>query len=242
MKGSFNEKAKEIVEKLTLEEKCGLLVYDSKGVERMSIPDYNWWNESLHGLARGGTATMFPQAIGLAATFDCQLMQNVGNVIGTEARAKYNESSKRSDFDIYKGLTLWSPNINIFRDPRWGRGHETYGEDPYLTSRLGVSFVSGIQENDGTYMKAAACAKHFAVHSGPEELRHGFNAEVSKIDLAETYLPAFEALVNEAQDCDTGTDFADTAEGYVTVTPLSLDLTAYNQMGEVAQAIQTWSV
>lgn len=198
MKGSFNEKAKEIVEKLTLEEKCGLLVYDSKGVERMSIPDYNWWNESLHGLARGGTATMFPQAIGLAATFDCQLMQNVGNVIGTEARAKYNESSKRSDFDIYKGLTLWSPNINIFRDPRWGRGHETYGEDPYLTSRLGVSFVSGIQENDGTYMKAAACAKHFAVHSGPEELRHGFNAEVSKIDLAETYLPAFEALVTEA--------------------------------------------
>lgn len=150
----------------------------------------------MHGVARAGTATVFPQAIGLAAMFDDELLNDIAKVISTEGRAKYNESSKKDDRDIYKGITFWSPNVNIFRDPRWGRGHETYGEDPYLTSRLGVAFVKGLQ-GEGKYLKAAACAKHFAVHSGPEGLRHEFDAVVSKKDLYETYLPAFEACVKE---------------------------------------------
>ena len=162
------------------------------------MPAYNWWNEGLHGVARAGVATMFPQAIGMAASFDDGLLFDIANVISTEARAKYNEYSRLGDRDIYKGLTLWSPNINIFRDPRWGRGHETYGEDPYLTTRLGVAFVKGLQ-GDGEVMRAAACAKHFAVHSGPEAIRHEFDAVADKKDLEETYLPAFEALVKEAK-------------------------------------------
>ena len=164
-----------------------------------SIPAYNWWNEALHGVARAGVATMFPQAIAMAATFDEDLIFKVADVISTEARAKYHEFQRKGDRDIYKGLTFWSPNINIFRDPRWGRGHETYGEDPYLTSRLGVAFVKGLQGNDEKYLKAAACAKHYAVHSGPESERHEFNAVVSKKDLRETYLPAFKTLVKEAK-------------------------------------------
>ena len=148
----------------------------------------------MHGVARAGTATVFPQAIGLAAAWDVELMRDVAEVISEEARAKYNVSVKYGDRDIYKGLTFWSPNVNIFRDPRWGRGHETYGEDPYLTSRLAVPFIKGLQ-GDGEYLKTAACAKHFAVHSGPENMRHFFNAEVSQKDLHETYLPAFEACV-----------------------------------------------
>ncbi|NCC43935.1 MAG: glycoside hydrolase family 3 protein, partial [Clostridia bacterium] len=162
------------------------------------VPAYNWWNEALHGVARAGTATSFPQAIGMAAAFDKDLMKQVGEVVAEEGRAKYNACSSEGDRDIYKGLTFWSPNVNIFRDPRWGRGHETYGEDPYLTSRLGVSFVEGVQ-GDGPVMKAAACAKHFAVHSGPENLRHEFDARVTEKDLWETYLPAFEACVQEAE-------------------------------------------
>ena len=191
------KKAKELVSKMTLMEKAAQLRYDAAPVSRLGVPTYNYWNEALHGVARAGVATMFPQAIGMAAAFDEDAMERVGDIIATEGRAKYNEYSKHDDRDIYKGLTFWSPNVNIFRDPRWGRGHETYGEDPYLTSRLGVRFVEGIQ-GGGPVMKAAACAKHYAVHSGPEAIRHEFDAEVSMKDMWETYLPAFEALVKEA--------------------------------------------
>ena len=189
--------ARELVSKMTLEEKASQLRYDAPAIPRLGIPAYNWWNEALHGVARAGTATVFPQAIGLAAIFDEEFHFKVARTIGTEGRAKYNGESAEGDRDIYKGLTFWSPNINIFRDPRWGRGHETYGEDPYLTSRLGVSFIKGLQ-GDGEYMLSAACAKHFAVHSGPEAIRHSFDARVSQKDLNETYLPAFEAAVREA--------------------------------------------
>ncbi len=190
----FEKKAKELVSQMTAEEKCSQLKYDSPAIERLGIPAYNWWNEGLHGVARAGTATMFPQAIGMAAAFDTEMMHRIGTAVSLEARAKYNYASAEGDRDIYKGLTLWSPNVNIFRDPRWGRGHETYGEDPYLAAELGVNFVKGIQ-GDGEHLRAAACAKHFAVHSGPEALRHEFNAEVNQKDLAETYLYAFEKLV-----------------------------------------------
>lgn len=195
---SCEERAKDLVSRMTVLEKCEQLKYDAPAIERLGVPAYNWWNEGLHGVARAGVATMFPQAIGMAASFDDGLLFDIANVISTEARAKYNEYSRLGDRDIYKGLTLWSPNINIFRDPRWGRGHETYGEDPYLTTRLGVAFVKGLQ-GDGEVMRAAACAKHFAVHSGPEAIRHEFDAVADKKDLEETYLPAFEALVKEAK-------------------------------------------
>lgn len=191
------KKAEELVSKMTLMEKAAQLRYDAAPVERLGVPTYNYWNEALHGVARAGVATMFPQAIAMAAAFDDEEMKKVGDIIATEGRAKYNEYAKHEDRDIYKGLTFWSPNVNIFRDPRWGRGHETYGEDPYLTSRLGVKFVEGLQGDDPV-MKAAACAKHFAVHSGPEAVRHQFDAEASLKDMWETYLPAFEALVTEA--------------------------------------------
>ena len=190
-------RAEELVSQMTVEEACSQLRYDAPAIDRLNIPEYNWWNEALHGVARAGTATSFPQAIGLGATFDTELMGEIGEVIATEGRAKYNEYSSHGDRDIYKGLTFWSPNVNLFRDPRWGRGQETYGEDPYLISRLAVPFIKGIQ-GDGEYMKGAACAKHFAVHSGPEALRHEFNATASEKDLWETYLPAFEACVTEA--------------------------------------------
>jgi beta-glucosidase len=192
------EQAVTIVSQMTLEEKASQLRYDAPAIPRLGIPAYNWWNEALHGVARAGTATVFPQAIGLAAMFDTQGLMEIAQVIATEGRAKYNAQSANGDRDIYKGLTFWSPNINIFRDPRWGRGHETYGEDPYLTARLGVAFVKGLQGN-GKYLKGAACAKHFAVHSGPEALRHQFDAVASPKDMRETYLPAFEALVKEAK-------------------------------------------
>lgn len=190
------QKAIELVGKMTIEEAASQLRFDAPAIERLGIPEYNWWNEGLHGVARAGTATSFPQAIGLAAAFDEQLLYEVADCISTEARAKYNEAVKHEDRDIYKGLTLWSPNVNIFRDPRWGRGHETYGEDPKLTATLGTAFVKGLQ-GDGEYLKTAACAKHFAVHSGPEGLRHHFDAKVSKKEMWETYLPAFEACVKE---------------------------------------------
>ncbi len=192
------ERAKDLVAQMTLEEKASQLRYDAPAIERLGVPAYNWWNEALHGVARAGTATVFPQAIGMAAMFDDEGLKEIAEIISTEGRAKYNMQSAKGDRDIYKGLTFWSPNVNIFRDPRWGRGHETYGEDPYLTSRLGVKFVEGLQ-GDGKVMKSAACAKHFAVHSGPEGIRHEFNAVASDKDLWETYLPAFEALVKEAK-------------------------------------------
>ena len=192
------QRARALVAKMTVEEKASQLKFDAEAIPRLGIPAYNWWNEALHGVARAGTATVFPQAIGLAAAFDAEMMKEIGSVIATEGRAKYNENQKYGDRDIYKGLTFWAPNVNIFRDPRWGRGHETYGEDPYLTSRLAVPFIQGLQ-SDGEYMKTAACAKHFAVHSGPEAKRHFFNAEASKKDMEETYLPAFEACVKEGK-------------------------------------------
>ncbi|MDO5808297.1 MAG: glycoside hydrolase family 3 C-terminal domain-containing protein [Lachnospiraceae bacterium] len=191
------KKAEALVGKMTLEEKAEQLKYGAPALKRLGIPAYNWWNEGLHGVARAGQATVFPQAIGMAATFDTDLVKEMADVVATEGRAKYNAYSGKNDRDIYKGLTFWSPNVNIFRDPRWGRGHETYGEDPYLTSRLGVAFVEGLQ-GDGETMKAAACAKHFAVHSGPEAVRHEFDAEATPKDMEETYLPAFQALVQEA--------------------------------------------
>lgn len=195
---SAYERAAALTDTLTTEEQAQQLKYDAPLIEKAGLPSYNWWNEGLHGVARAGTATVFPQAIALAAAFDKDMMYRVGEVISTEARAMYNSAKKHGDTDIYKGLTLWAPNINIFRDPRWGRGHETYGEDPYLTSRLGVSFVKGIQGEE-KYLRAAACAKHFAVHSGPESLRHEFDAKATEKDMEETYLPAFKALVKEAK-------------------------------------------
>ncbi|MBR4731561.1 MAG: glycoside hydrolase family 3 C-terminal domain-containing protein [Lachnospiraceae bacterium] len=194
----YRERAKQLVAQMTLEEKVGQTLNWAPAVERLGIKAYNWWNEALHGVARAGVATVFPQSIGLAATFDEDLIEEVADAISTEGRAKFNMQQKYGDTDIYKGLTFWSPNVNIFRDPRWGRGHETLGEDPYLTSRLGVRFVEGIQGHDENYLKAAACAKHFAVHSGPEDIRHSFDAIATKQDMAETYLPAFKACVQEA--------------------------------------------
>ena len=175
--------AERLVGQMTIEEMISQLSYDAPAIDRLGIPAYNWWNEALHGVARAGTATVFPQAIGLAATFDRALVKEEAEAISTEARAKYNESSKRGDRGIYKGLTMWSPNVNIFRDPRWGRGHETYGEDPFLTGEMGAAFVEGLQGN-GEYLKTAACAKHFAVHSGPEAIRHSFNSECKRKDMA----------------------------------------------------------
>ncbi len=195
----YKQKARETVSQLSLEEKILQMVHGASEISRLGIPAYNWWNEALHGVARAGVATVFPQAIGLAATFDPEWIEQVADIISTEGRAKYEAASSRGDRDIYKGLTFWSPNINIFRDPRWGRGHETYGEDPYLTAECGKAFIAGIQGSDDRYLKAAACAKHYAVHSGPEGLRHSFDAEVSDKDLWETYLYAFEECVIEAK-------------------------------------------
>ena len=193
---SSDTRIKDLLKRLTLEEKISLLGYQSKAVRRLGIPAYNWWNEALHGVARAGNATIFPQAIGIAATFNDDLWQQCADAISTEARAKYNLAEKQNNHMQYMGLTFWSPNINIFRDPRWGRGQETYGEDPYLTASMGAAFVRGIQGNDINHLKASACAKHFAVHSGPESERHGFNATVSEKDLRETYLYAFKKLVD----------------------------------------------
>ena len=184
---------------MTVEEKMSQMLYQSPAIERLGIPAYNWWNEALHGVARAGVATMFPQAIGLAATFDRELIQEIGDVVSTEGRAKFNEFSRRGDHGIYKGLNFWAPNVNIFRDPRWGRGHETYGEDLYLTGELGCAYIKGLQGPDPEHPKAAACAKHFAVHSGSEALRHQFNAQVSRHDLYDTYLYAFKRCVKDAK-------------------------------------------
>ena len=191
------EQARMLVSRMTLDEKIGQLNYEAPAIERLGIPEYNYWNEALHGVARAGVATVFPQAIGLASMFDDTELGHVAETIAVEGRAKYNAYRGEHDRDIYKGLTFWSPNVNIFRDPRWGRGQETYGEDPYLTSRLGVAFIKGLQ-GKGRYLKLAACAKHFAVHSGPEALRHEFDATASAKEMAETYLPAFKAAVEQA--------------------------------------------
>lgn len=193
------KRAKELVSQMTIEEKCSQMLHHAAAIDRLGIPKYCWWNEALHGVARAGVATVFPQAIGLGATFDEELVREIGDATSTEGRAKYNEFSKHEDRDIYKGLTFWAPNVNIFRDPRWGRGHETYGEDPYLTGQLGMAYVRGLQGDDLDNPKAAACAKHFAVHSGPEADRHHFDARVNDQDLYDTYLYAFKRLVKDAK-------------------------------------------
>ncbi|MFI5156502.1 MAG: glycoside hydrolase family 3 N-terminal domain-containing protein, partial [Chitinophagales bacterium] len=195
-KEAIEARVSDLLHALTLEEKISMLGHENPSITRLHISQYNWWNEGLHGVARAGEATVFPQAIGLAATFNDSLISQVGIVISTEARAKYNLAAEKDNHAQYLGLTFWSPNINIFRDPRWGRGSETYGEDPYLTAEIGKAFVRGMQGNDAHYLKTAACAKHYAVHSGPESERHGFNAIVDEKDLRETYLYAFNKLVD----------------------------------------------
>ena len=194
---SFEERAHILVGQMTLEEKVSQMTYFSSALSRFAIPEYNWWNECLHGVARAGTATVFPQPIGMAASFDAEKLHEVAVIISDEARIKHHAAAEMEDRGLYKGLTMWTPNINIFRDPRWGRGHETYGEDPYLTAVMGVSLITGLQGDDPKYFKCIATAKHFAVHSGPEADRHTFDAIVSKKDMAETYLPAFRAAVME---------------------------------------------
>lgn len=188
-------RVKDLVSRLTLKEKVSLLGYNSQSVPRLGIPAYNWWNEALHGVARAGDATIYPQAIGMAATFNDDLLKQVGTAISTEARAKYNLAIAQDRHIQYMGLSFWTPNINIFRDPRWGRGQETYGEDPFLTAHMGTAFVKGLQGDDPKYLKVSATAKHFAVHSGPEAVRDSFDAVVDEKDLRETYLYAFHALV-----------------------------------------------
>jgi len=187
----------DLVSRMTIDEKISQLMDYAPAIERLDVPEYNWWNESLHGVARAGYATVFPQSISIAASWDKNLIYNVATAISDEARAKHHEYLRRGQHGMYQGLTFWSPNINIFRDPRWGRGHETYGEDPYLTGQLGVQYVKGLQGDDEKYLKVVATAKHYAVHSGPEPSRHEFNAETSDIDLYETYLPAFRSLVKD---------------------------------------------
>ena len=189
----------DLVSRMTLEEKISQMQHTAPAIDRLGIPAYNWWNEALHGVARNGVATVFPQAIAMAATWNTELIRQEADIISTEARAKYQEAIGKKEHGIYQGLTFWSPNINIFRDPRWGRGQETYGEDPYLTSGIGTAFVKGLQGSNDTYFKVIATAKHFAVHSGPESSRHSFDAWPSETDLYETYLPAFEALVRDAK-------------------------------------------
>ncbi len=197
---SFAERVKDLVGRLTLDEKVGLMSHPAYGIPRLNIPAYNYWSEALHGVARNGRATVFPQAIGMAATWDKKLIRQVASAIGDEGRAKYHAALRRNGYtDLYQGLTFWSPNVNIFRDPRWGRGQETWGEDPFFTGEMASEFVMGLQGDHPKYLKVAACAKHYAVHSGPEKDRHTFNAVVTKRELYDTYLPAFKKLVTEAK-------------------------------------------
>ncbi|MHC5036826.1 MAG: glycoside hydrolase family 3 protein, partial [Planctomycetota bacterium] len=195
----LSERVDDLVSRMTLEEKVSQMVHDAPAIERLGVPAYDWWNECLHGVAYGGIATVFPQAIGLAAMWDPDRLFRIAVAISDEARAKHHDAVRRGERVRFKGLTFWSPNINIFRDPRWGRGHETYGEDPLLTARMGVAFVRGLQGDDPRILKLVATPKHFAVHSGREKDRHRFNAEVSGKDLHETYLPAFEACIREGK-------------------------------------------
>ena len=194
---TLRQRAQDTISKLTLEEKCQQLLHEAPGIERLGIKPYNWWSEALHGVARCGRATVFPEPIGQAATFDPDLSRRIGEAVSTEGRAKFNIAQQIGNYGEDAGLTYWSPNVNLFRDPRWGRGMETFGEDPLLIARMGVEFIRGMQGDDPVFLKTAACAKHYAVHSGPEKLRHGFNVNPTKRDLFETYLPAFEACVKE---------------------------------------------
>ncbi|HVG26453.1 MAG TPA: glycoside hydrolase family 3 N-terminal domain-containing protein, partial [Acidobacteriaceae bacterium] len=193
------QRAADLVGRMTLEEKVGQMGNAALAIPRLNVPAYDYWNEALHGVARSGYATMFPQAVGMAATWDEPLLKSIGDVISTEARAKNTEALRQGNHNIYYGLTFWSPNINIFRDPRWGRGQETYGEDPFLTARLGVNFIEGLQGTNPNYFKVVATPKHFAVHSGPENVRHKFDVDPSKHDLWDTYLPQFRAAIVEGK-------------------------------------------
>jgi beta-glucosidase len=193
------QRVAELLAAMTLEEKVLQMKHDAPAIERLGVAEHNWWNECLHGVARAGLATVFPQAIGLAAIWNEDAMFDIATIISDEARAKHHEAVRNEDFGIYKGLTYWSPNINIFRDPRWGRGQETYGEDPHLSGRMGTAFIKALQGDDPKYLKVVATPKHFAVHSGPEPDRHHFDAKTNERDLRETYLPAFRTTVKEAQ-------------------------------------------
>ncbi len=195
---AMHKKAVDLISQMTLDEKISMMMNSTPGVERLGIKPYDWWNEALHGVARNGRATVFPEPIGLGATFDPELVRKIGDIVSDEGRAKFEKAREMENYNRYTGLTFWAPNVNIFRDPRWGRGMETYGEDPFLTGTMGSAYVKGIQGDDPFYLKAAACAKHFAVHSGPESVRHSFNALPNMKDLYETYLPAFERLVKDA--------------------------------------------
>ena len=196
---SVEDRVANLIGEMTLQEKVSQMRYDAPAIERLGVPEYNWWNECLHGVARAGEATVFPQGIGMGATWNAPLIFKMGEVVSDEARAKHHKAISEGKRGIYQGLTFWTPNINIFRDPRWGRGQETYGEDPYLTSRIGVNYIKGLQGDDETHLKVVATAKHYAVHSGPEKSRHQDNYHTSNKDLYETYLPAFEAAVKEAK-------------------------------------------
>lgn len=196
---TFRERATDLVSRMTIDEKASQMVNDAAAIPRLGVEAYSWWNEALHGVARSARSTVFPQSIGLAATFDPELVENIASAIGDEARAAYMNAKAKGNYGRFTGLTFYSPNVNLYRDPRWGRGQETYGEDPYLISQLGVAFVKGLQGDDPEYMKAAACAKHYAVHSGPEGLRLKFGAVASLKDMHETYLPAFKALVQDGK-------------------------------------------
>jgi len=224
------QRVDDLLGRMTLAEKASIMENAFPGIPRLDIPKYDWWNEALHGVARAGPATVFPQAIGLAAMWDEPLMRTVADTVSTEARAKYNEAVRLGQHERYQGLTFWTPNINIFRDPRWGRGQETYGEDPFLTARLGVAFVEGLQGDDPRYLKTAACAKHFAVHSGPEALRHDFDAEPGDFDFHNTYLPAFEALVREAKVAGVMTAYNSLYGHPAAINPMLYDL-LYHQWG-----------
>src|SRR5664279_1600332 len=193
----LEKRVEDLLSRMTLEEKVSQMMNASSAIERLDVPAYNWWNECLHGVARAGRATVFPEPIGLAATWDTDLIFRTATAISDEARAKHNEFVRRGKRNIYQGLTFWTPNINLVRDPRWGRGMETYGEDPYLTGRMAVQFIHGLQGDDPRYLKTVATAKHFAVHSGPESSRHTFDAKIDDRDLYETYLPHFEAAIKE---------------------------------------------
>jgi len=189
----------DLIRRMTLEQKASQLINQARAIPQLQVPAYDWWSEALHGVARAGKATVFPEPIGLAATFDDPLIHEMAVVIGAEARAKHDQAVKAGRRDIYEGLDFWSPNINIFRDPRWGRGQETYGEDPFLTGRMGVAFISGLQGEDPKYFRVIATAKHFAAHSGPETTRHSVDVQVSKHDVEDTYLPAFRAAITEGK-------------------------------------------
>ena len=195
----IDARVNDLVGRMTIEEKASQLVNQARAIPRLQVPAYNWWSEALHGVARAGTATVFPEPVGLAATFDVPLIHDMAIVIGTEARAKHNQAVRAGRRAIMEGLDFWSPNINIFRDPRWGRGQETYGEDPFLTGRMGVAFVTGLQGDDPKYFRVISTPKHFAVHSGPETTRHTADVQVSRHDMEDTYLPAFHAAVMEGK-------------------------------------------